>query len=196
METRTDLIKYLIEVKGYKTYLEIGIQNGDNWREININKVGVDPNVQKSKGIHIKTSNEFFKKNKDTFDIIFVDGDHARVQSFIDINNSLDVLNKGGLIVCHDSSPKDENHTNVWLNGEVYLTISKLRKRSDLKITTWDGDHGCAIIEKKESTPINFEVNNYKEFNAKRNLILNLKTEEQIRVIFNESKPKRCGSCG
>lgn len=196
MVTRTDLIKYLIDTRGFTTYLEIGVQNGDNWKQIDINKTGVDPNIQKGKGLKIVTSDEFFFFNKKTFDIIFIDGDHSHEQSLIDIHNALEILNEGGLIVCHDSNPMDEAHTNPYLNGGVYLSIAKLRLESDLKIVTWEGDHGCAIIEKKQSTPINFEVTNYSDFSRRRNTILNLKNEGEIRVIFGGGKVKRCKSCG
>ena len=40
-------------------------------------------------------ANEWIRKNKETFDIIFIDGLHHYDQVIKDINNSLNILNKG-----------------------------------------------------------------------------------------------------
>lgn len=48
------------------------------------------------------TSDEFFKINSDKFDLIFVDGDHSAKQVYKDINNSWNILNKGGCLILDD----------------------------------------------------------------------------------------------
>jgi len=48
------------------------------------------------------TSNEFFKKNYNYFDLIFIDGDHCTDQIEIDLINSWNVLKKGGFLVIDD----------------------------------------------------------------------------------------------
>ena len=48
------------------------------------------------------TSNEFFKKNYNYFDLIFIDGDHSTDQIEIDLINSWNVLKKGGFLVIDD----------------------------------------------------------------------------------------------
>ena len=48
------------------------------------------------------TSDEFFKINSDKFDLIYVDGDHSAKQVFRDINNSWNILNKGGCLILDD----------------------------------------------------------------------------------------------
>ena len=48
------------------------------------------------------TSNNFFKKNSENFDLIYVDGDHASEQVSLDINNSWKILNKGGFLILDD----------------------------------------------------------------------------------------------
>ena len=69
--TRYDIIKKIIEKKKYSSYLEIGCFEDETFNKINIDKkVGVDPN---SGGNVRLTSDNFFKINKDTFDIIFID---------------------------------------------------------------------------------------------------------------------------
>jgi predicted O-methyltransferase YrrM len=48
------------------------------------------------------TSNEFFLTNSMKYDLIFVDGDHSSNQVKIDINNSWEILNKGGYLILDD----------------------------------------------------------------------------------------------
>jgi predicted O-methyltransferase YrrM len=50
-------------------------------------------------------SRHFFATTKETFDFIFLDGDHAAEAAYEDIVGSLDVINKNGLIVLHDYFP-------------------------------------------------------------------------------------------
>ena len=50
----------------------------------------------------IMTSNEFFKKNYEYYDLIYVDGDHSSNQVKIDLINSWNVLKNGGFLVLDD----------------------------------------------------------------------------------------------
>jgi predicted O-methyltransferase YrrM len=62
--------------------------------------LGVDPNQGV---IHSMTCDEFFATNQFTFDIVFIDGFHHSDQ--VAKENSLRVLNPGGIIVMHDCNP-------------------------------------------------------------------------------------------
>ena len=75
---RYEIIQKIIEIKKYKSYLEIGCFKNETFDKINIDKkIGVDP----VSGGNIKlTSDEFFKINSETFDIIFIDGLHIYEQ--------------------------------------------------------------------------------------------------------------------
>ena len=77
--SRINLIQKIINEQNYKSYLEIGCDNDENFSRISIkNKIGVDS----LKGGTLRmTSDEFFKINKDYFDIIFVDGLHTYEQT-------------------------------------------------------------------------------------------------------------------
>ena len=48
------------------------------------------------------TSNEFFKKNREYFDLIFVDGDHSSDQVKVDLINSWNILKNGGYLILDD----------------------------------------------------------------------------------------------
>ena len=94
---RTEIIKRIISQKNIKKYLEIGCDQDEVFSEIEVeNKIGVDPN---SGGTHRMTSDSFFLINNKLFDLIFIDGLHTYEQVKKDIINSLNCLNKNGLIL-------------------------------------------------------------------------------------------------
>jgi hypothetical protein len=179
--TRTDIIQYLIyNIKASK-YLEIGISNRENFDKIVCDlKVGVDPEPL-SKATFCLPSDEFFKTNTETFDVIFIDGLHHADQVYRDIVNSLEILNEGGAIVCHDMNPIKEEHqivpfTNGLWNGDCWKAFVQLRQeRSDLEMYTVNTDHGCSIIQKgsQEVLPKDIKLT-FGEFDKNRKEWLNL----------------------
>ena len=93
--TRIQIINSLIKKNNYKTYLEIGVntpaQPGYSHTSVEIDtKHGVDPNVDTTFKM---TSDDFFVQNKNSYDIVFVDGLHIFDQAHRDIVNSLNFLN-------------------------------------------------------------------------------------------------------
>ena len=61
-------------------------------------------------------SRHFFANTEDSFDFIFLDGDHAAETVYEDIVSSLEVINKNGLIVLHDYFPGGRP---LWSDGSV-----------------------------------------------------------------------------
>lgn len=48
MNTRTDVINYFIKYRNYRTYLEIGVDDGINFMNVDCSeKIGVDPSFAK-----------------------------------------------------------------------------------------------------------------------------------------------------
>ena len=152
MTMRYDIINALVKKFDYKSYLEIGYRDGTCFNKININdKVSVDPVGNPTFKM---TSDAFFEQNKKTFDIIFVDGLHTSGQVEKDIINSLNVLNKGGRVVCHDMNPVNEKDAEPVLrgqanwNGDVWKAWVKLKsKRTDLNMYIVNTDWGIGVIE-------------------------------------------------
>ena len=176
---RWDLIEYLIKKNNYKNYLEIGCDKNQLFSKVNIdNKIGVDP---VSGGNVRKTSDDFFKENKSSFDIVFIDGLHTYEQVKRDILNSVNCLLDEGIILVHDCMPDSLGKQAVprykmqW-NGDVWKAIVDLRQKENLEIYTCEIDQGIGVISKKKNTsilkldkPINklkFKdyFNNYKEY--------------------------------
>ena len=126
---RSEIIQKVIDKKNYKSYLEIGCDDDQNFNKIKIHiKYGVDPI---SGGNIRKTSDEFFSQNKKYFDCIFIDGLHEYEQVKKDIINSLEYLNDGGVIFVHDCLPRSyfeqavPRSQHVW-TGDVWKSIVEL----------------------------------------------------------------------
>lgn len=168
---RWDLIQFLINKYDYSTYLEIGCDKDQSFSKIKIShKVGVDPI---SGGTIRKTSDEFFKSNKEKFDIIFIDGLHHYEQVIVDINNALSVLNENGHILVHDCLPRTIAHQAIpryrgsW-NGDVWKSIVELRTKKYLDVFTCEIDFGVGIIQKKiNSNLLELKIDNFKNLKFK-----------------------------
>ncbi len=154
--SRTSILNTLVEKYGYTSYLEIGqgprTLNFD-WVQCPI-KIGVDPD-RKLNAAYQMTSDDFFKMNNDTFDLIFVDGLHHAEQVERDILNALKILNEKGTILVHDCNPQSEDMQTVprkqqlFWTGDVWRAWVKLRAtRSDLKMYVIDSEFGCGLIRR------------------------------------------------
>lgn len=188
---RTEIIQSLINKINAKSYLEIGIGPGINFNSIVCDhKISVDPNPYVSVSFKI-TSDEFFKQNKETFDVIFIDGLHWSKQVYLDILNSLNILNKDGYIICHDMNPHNEFVQRYpepmpgtpW-TGDCWKAWVKLKsERTDLDMRVVDTDYGCGIISKGKQTLLDIDNPydlNYDFFDLNRKKLLNLITVEDF----------------
>lgn len=189
--TRTRLLQLIIANFGYKTYLEIGCHNNEhNFNHIPADyKVGVDPN---SGGTLKMTSDEFFLQNKETFDIIFIDGLHLSWQVDKDIENALKILNKNGTIVMHDCCPmKEEIQVDYVKDGEwtgdVWKSFVKKRACQDVDMAVGNFDYGCGVIRVRPNTDLINVANEdltWENLDTNRQSWLRLMTlEELIRWI-------------
>jgi len=196
--TRTQIINYLIRKNQAESYLEIGVREPQgNFNDILCeNKVAVDP-VPLGEGILPLTSDEFFKQNLITFDVIFIDGLHEEKQVLKDIINSLAVLNEGGYIVCHDMSPTTElmqivpiQTDGAW-TGDCWKAWVQLRAtRNDLSMFVVDTDFGVGIIRKGKQKRLALEnlSLNYNDLEANRKEWLNLITVQEFYELSDSNQ--------
>ena len=155
---RFDVINHIIEVKGFRSYLEIGTQAFVCMNHVKCKKkVGVDPapvvQVPEDIEFHKMTSDEYFVKNNRMFDIIFIDGLHHSDQVYKDLVNATDRLTDNGVIVVHDCNPQAEinqrvpmPHVESW-NGDVWKAWLKFRRQFMARPSfVVDTDQGCGVI--------------------------------------------------
>lgn len=211
---RFDIINHLIEKNNYSKYLEIGVNSGECFEKIKcLNKIGIDVDKSCRAATYHVSSDDFFNNlNKDEkFDVIFIDGLHIDVQVDKDIENSLNHLSEGGIIVLHDTNPPLKLHAGETIcydppingnwTGTVYKSIIKLRtNRDDLEINTVDTDWGVTFLKKVNSKKLNIvSLNNeitWEFFDINRKEILNLITPEEFcKVYAFEKKLNKIGLC-
>jgi hypothetical protein len=190
---RFDIINSLIKKHNYKSYLEIGTQFGDCFKEIIIdNKECVDPQKCYDQLTHEMTSDDFFAKNTKKFDIVFVDGLHIEEQSTKDIHNALKVLNENGTIVVHDCLPHCEEFIKVCWNGTVFRSIIDLRYNNpELSVCVVDTDCGCGVIQKQppfqtlyDSAPIDL-AKTYYYYEKNKQELMNIISSEKFASDLN-----------
>lgn len=145
-------------------YLEIGTSNGYNFLRINAPyKIGIDPDPGSEArycghpeppivpGSLPFTSDEFFKRNEDKFDVIFIDGLHEEEQAYRDIQNACDCLKQGGFIVVHDCLPPNEGaqivpRQQIQWTGNTWKAFTRFRNESYWPSFVIDTDYGVGII--------------------------------------------------
>lgn len=209
---RTELINYYLSKSESKNYLEIGVWLGNTFRDINANtKDSVDPDLSKNPKFGM-ASDEFFGAFASTlgykYDVIFIDGLHHTDQVDRDIANSLQVLNKGGVIILHDCNPQSEMRQRVpadfdiwehgW-NGDVWKSIYKFRKQNThlhYNVFVIDSDEGLGvIIPDSVGNPIQLEIPNEIDYDFlyfNRSSVLNLISPDEFwhNERKNNKKPK------
>lgn len=152
---RFDIINKLIQKNNYQSYLEIGVRGGGCFnRVVCKNKLGVDPEpIYREERIILETSDEFFGKNSERFDIVFIDGLHIADQVWKDVNNSIKSLNKGGTIVLHDCNPNNEliqrvpRQSQTW-TGDVWKAWvwSMVEFKDRFEMFVVDTDMGVGVM--------------------------------------------------
>lgn len=129
-----NVIVQIIINTGCTKYLELGIYDG-----LNISKIA--PHVGKAVGVDISderllyhnfefiktTTDEFFSNNKETFDVIFIDADHQFESVVSDLEKSLKILNKHGIIFLHDTDPKSAHYIQPRYCNNCYKIIDYIR---------------------------------------------------------------------
>ena len=160
----------MVERCGYKSYLELGVYDGVNFKHVTKN-IGVCEavdiacnenilkNIPQDKFFNM-TTNEYFSKNQKTFDLIFIDACHNFQNVKEDFENSIKVLNKGGVILLHDTDPisidylqegycSDAYKINAYLEGEVgkynFVTLpfsncgmTMVKRRNENRVSGFD----------------------------------------------------------
>ena len=196
---RTELINYLIERRGGRRYLEIGVYDEQhNFAHVRCaHKVGVDVRpVTTFQG----SSDQFFAQNREEFDVVFIDGLHTEDQVLADCSNALRCLAPGGCVVLHDCMPPDSWHQRGpeefregenW-NGLVWKAALRLFNQSSHMCTLLDTDWGCSVIDTAQSqTPLRRELPSELDYERHFALLLEYNTSVaaylrgQVKVFYH-----------
>lgn len=197
--SRGDVVKYLLEMFNYETYLEIGCDQDQVFSKMRtLAKVAIGVDVFQGGTLRM-TSDDFFASNTQQFDLIFIDGDHDARQAIKDTVNALQALAPGGTIAMHDCNPRFETR-KIADNGDVWKVVAYLRTRDDVEVVTIDIDHGVTIVRKRPNlhrlpaelerralsagNPI--EAFTYVDLEAHRNMILRLVSLTEFRAWLDE----------
>lgn len=201
-----------------RTYLEIGVRNGECFRQIIAPcKIGVDPDRQDfgkelpNESFYENESDEFFAQHADhlftkqNIDVALVDGLHEFRQALRDVLNVERYISPNGIIFIHDLNPATRKLAEVrdggaW-NGDVWKIAYYLRKfRPDLHFFTLNCDFGLGVLtgfgrsQRKDSClqAIIDECKNldYSVLERNRRTLLNLKPCWYSRFFFQTSNPQ------
>jgi predicted O-methyltransferase YrrM len=84
---------------------------------------------------HNMSTNDFFERNTDTFDCIFIDADHSYEGVLADYKNAIKIINKGGIIILHDIANTDTGVSRLWNEiKEIHPIIKEFKYKSN---STW-----------------------------------------------------------
>ena len=194
---RIEIINKIIKSHNLKDYLEIGCDQNELFLKVKIqNKIGVDPN---NGGTHRMTSDTFFSKNENKFDLIFIDGLHIYSQVLKDIHNSLNCLKENGFILVHDCFPFGYYDQAIpraqkkW-NGDVWKAIVEMRTLNYVDTYVGAFDNGIGLILKRKNTMplqkprVSFKKLSYEDYYNNYKDYLNLINAEKFFKIINEHK--------
>jgi len=168
MYQRWHMVNNIADARDLKTYLEVGVADGQMLRKISIpNRVSVDPsNNERCVAQFRMTSDAFFTRiaipNNMKWEVIFIDGLHHADQVERDIENSLDCLrHERSVVMLHDCNPPNERVQRVprtghgcW-TGDVWKAVAKFRAThwGDYRVVTVDSDNGVGVIYHDPRTP-------------------------------------------
>lgn len=181
--TRTEILNAVAAAISAESYLEVGVYDVKrNFKLVKVRrKVGVDPRSAAHCCVLRTTSDDFFERLKaeegdgwftgsedggdgpgvpvpQTFDLVFVDGDHSEEQVRRDVANALKVLSKNGVVVLHDVLPKTAaegaaaklSHGASWC-GEVWKVYAHYRGLKSYRSLVVDTDHGVGLLRKAKN---------------------------------------------
>jgi SAM-dependent methyltransferase len=176
---RVQLINKFINERGFSRYLELGVYDKSTFNQITAsNKTSVDLIFDAD---YRMSTEDFFSINSEKFDLIFIDANHCEKYVTHDIKECLNILNKNGVIICHDVNPPDE-YSQIDSNNlyqSAWKAFVKFRLRSDILTYSYSTDCGLGVIDTQ------FKRDQFQEF------ILSDKELEEIDYSFLENNRSR-----
>ena len=229
--SRMQLIQYAINQLSGHTYLEIGVDEGQAFCSVQAPvKIGVDPVAPRpAVAAEInKPGVSYFQQLSDAFfdeqatrvlsqgvDVAFIDGLHTYGQTFRDIQNTLQYLNPGGIILVHDCLPESADEARVaptyeeaWrLNGagwnglwtgDGWKSIVAIRAgHAPGEACVLQCDHGVGVIRRQTAAPqltlslADIEALDYAALAASPDRLLGLTKPRQLQRLVKSLRRER-----
>lgn len=145
------------------SFLELG--HGGGFTALrNSRKVSVDLN--KPEATHHMSTDEFFNMNKDKFDVIYIDACHEFSHVLRDWNNSINVINDGGVIFVHDTYPPNESWSHDGACGDSFkMVLHMMNVGFNIRINK--PDFGLMVTQDFRGIEIkDIDSVNYEEFDS------------------------------
>lgn len=196
---RFNIIQTLIDEFDLKSYLEIGVDQGECFDVVKAEKmVGVDPDRKSKANVHM-TSDNFFYGHTGMYDIILIDGMHEHHQVLRDANNAMRHLNPGGFIVFHDMTPhnepmqRPEPQRGAWTGNCWRAWVDLRQDTTEWDMFVLDTDYGCGIMTRGYNKPLDLDGIDITYENFARNMTewLNLKPREYLAEYINGLREHR-----
>ena len=161
--SHSDLIYQLVKMTGTKKYLELGVYDGETFSKIvPIVDLGVgvdivDKRINVNGMFYLGTTTRFFGINTEKFDFIFIDASHNFNDVKIDFISSLDILEKGGILLLHDTDPEEERLLQEGYCSDCYKIIDFIKNNfPDLDCVTLPlNECGLTIVRRKKDFRVN-----------------------------------------
>ena len=176
MNDKFELINRVIAHKQYSSYLELGLGEArETYDRIKCPfKLGIDNNPR-TKPDFLGTTDDFFKQNTRTFDVIYIDAYHEYSQVNKDFENAVEALNPDGIIFMHDVGPENLENTKQTASGTAYISFIEIRGNPNFNAFSYifPSNDVLGIVKKEENK--NILVYDQKDFdfyfNNKSNIL-------------------------
>jgi hypothetical protein len=172
LSTKTDIINYLADARGYRSYLELCTSvTGNCYAAVEHSKFEVchrlmyrcpddfDDGLKidfRSTDLDVTECVRQIELDARRYDVVLVDGFHFYETASRDLALALDLLAVGGTIVVHDCLPptaaaaSPERVDGDWCGVTYKAYVDLVTARRDLDYCTVDTDYGCGIVRKRE----------------------------------------------
>lgn len=190
---RISLCNHMIVKNHLASYLEIGTRNKAHMNDQILAKrrASVDPDPA-AEPEYLMTSDDYFAKHDEKFDLIFIDGLHTGAQVRRDIDNALAALTPRGVILLHDLNPPTAFHAREiyevngdqpnW-NGTSWEGFAWHRKHSKhLEMYVVDVDWGVGVVRPGQQDLWDGPTEGYENLEKNRKKLLNLIS---VRAFLN-----------
>lgn len=162
-----DFVVHVASIIRPKLYVEIGVYQCAVFNRIipyAEHLIGVDiwpdsgtymDKTTKTEFIHSSSSDfeaGLAKRKAVQIDMLFIDADHSREAVLQDFNSIFPYISPGGMILLHDSYPRDEHQMRPEHCSTCYLAVEELSyKCQDYEMVTIPVHPGLTICRKRKS---------------------------------------------